>query len=337
MIFNAANTYTGRTVLESGSERLYLGVVNALPVGTAVTVRDNSSLYLSSSAADTGNVGFSQSIGSLSDGGSAGGIVRLGTLDANPVLTVGSDNTSTTFAGSITGGGSLVKVGNGTLTLSGNGTHDHDTGATLTSTFSGGVTIAAGTLLVNGQTGTNSGTGTGTVMVSSGGTLGGTGRVGGAVSLAGRLQGGNGVTATASPTLTTGAVTFSTGSQLLAAVGGATQSTVVNSKVATAAAFNAATPASSVLEIHLFNDGTLNLSGSTVYTITLATYGSTNATATNYTVLADNFAFSGSPTVTAGATILSINFTPVPEPAAALGFAAVGAFGLQLRRKMSTP
>jgi hypothetical protein len=173
-------------------------------------------------------------------------------------------------------------------------------------------------------------------MVSSGGTLGGTGQVGGAVTLAGRLQGGNGVTATANPTLTTGAVTFSTGSQLRAAVGGATQATVVNSKVATAAAFNAATPSSSV-EIHLFNDGTLNLSGSTIYTITLATYGSTNATATNYTVLADNFAFNGSPTVTVGSTILSISFTPVPEPAAALGFAAVGAIGLRLRRRLSTP
>jgi fibronectin-binding autotransporter adhesin len=337
MILNAQNTYTGRTVLDSGSERLYLGVANALPSGTALVVRDFTSLYLTNTNTDTGNVGFSQSVGSLSDGGTAGGIVRLGTLDSSPVLTVGSDNTSTIFAGSITGGGSLVKVGTGTLTLSGNGTTDHNPDAngnpvTVFSTYSGGTTINGGTLLVNGQTGTNSGTGTGTVTVNSGGTLGGNGRVGGPVTLNGRLQGGNGTTAAGNPTLTTGAVTFATGSQLRAAVGGATPAAAVNSKVATAAAFNAATPASSVLEIHLFNDGTLDLTGSATYSVTLANFGSTNTTSANYSVVADNFAFSGTPGVTVTGTSLSLTFTPVPEPVAVLGVAALGAISSRIRR-----
>ncbi|HEY2712074.1 MAG TPA: autotransporter-associated beta strand repeat-containing protein [Chthoniobacterales bacterium] len=99
------------------------------------------------------------------------GTIFLGAFD----LTIGGNNLSTAFSGTIQDGGpngdtggSLTKEGTGTTILSG------------ANTYSGGTTVDSGTLLVRNTTG--SGTGTGTVQVNAG-TLGGTGRISGAVSV----------------------------------------------------------------------------------------------------------------------------------------------------------
>jgi autotransporter-associated beta strand protein len=83
-------------------------------------------------------------------------------------LTTGSNNLSTTFSGFIEGSGSLTKIGNGTLVLSGE------------NTYSGGTTIQGGKLLINNTTG--SGTGSGPVQVNAG-QLGGSGVISGDVTI----------------------------------------------------------------------------------------------------------------------------------------------------------
>ena len=104
------------------------------------------------------------SVGSLAGDGN----VSIGALS----LTVGTNNLDTEFAGTIDDGthstGSLVKIGTGSLTLSGANTYD------------GGTTLSSGVLLVMNQSG--SATGTGAVQVNSG-TLGGSGIISGTATI----------------------------------------------------------------------------------------------------------------------------------------------------------
>src|ERR1700726_4934602 len=77
------------------------------------------------------------------------------------MLTTGNDNTSTTFSGTISGTGSLTKIGSGTLMLTG------------INTYSGRRAVNGGTLEVDGSIASSSLT-----TVNSGGTLTGIGTVG---------------------------------------------------------------------------------------------------------------------------------------------------------------
>jgi len=120
-----------------------------------------------------GNLDISQqSAPGLTTGSIEGdGLVFLG---ANK-LTMGANDLSTTFSGLIQDGGigggtggSLTKTGNGELSL------------TEANTYTGGTTLEAGTLLVKNET--DSATGSGAVHVNAG-TLGGTGKIAGAVTV----------------------------------------------------------------------------------------------------------------------------------------------------------
>jgi len=88
-------------------------------------------------------------------------------LGANK-LTVGSNNLSTIFGGTIHDTGSLAKIGAGTLTLSG------------ANSYTGSTTVNAGVLQATNTTG--SATGSGAVSVSRG-TLGGSGIIFGPVTI----------------------------------------------------------------------------------------------------------------------------------------------------------
>ena len=132
LTLTGANTYTGATTINEGT----------LELSGGAAILDTGAVVLADVAGATLLLSGSETIGSLSGGGTTGGTVDLQSY----TLTVG-DASDTTFAGVITngGGGSLTKQGTGTLTLSG------------VNTYTGVTTINAGTL----QMGNSSALGTG--------------------------------------------------------------------------------------------------------------------------------------------------------------------------------
>jgi YVTN family beta-propeller protein/autotransporter-associated beta strand protein len=135
LTLSGSSSYSGATAVNAGT--LQAGATNAFSSSSAFTVASGATLNLAS---------FNQIIGSLAGAGS----VTLGSA----TLTTGNDNTSTTFSGTISGTGGLIKIGSGTLVLSG------------VNTYSGGTTLAAGTLsLANNQAlGTGALTTTGSIV-----------------------------------------------------------------------------------------------------------------------------------------------------------------------------
>ena len=122
------------------------------------------------------------------NGTTAGSIEGAGTYAlGSKQLTVGSNNLSTTVSGTITDGGaaggvggSLVKVGTGTLTLTG------------VNPYTGGTTVSGGALVVGDFANPAAAlSGGGPISVGSGGTLGGYGSVTGPVTNSGVIAAGN--------------------------------------------------------------------------------------------------------------------------------------------------
>src|SRR5262249_8222728 len=104
IISNPANNYTGATVINAACT-LQTTAAHGIPRPSDGTLSERATLNLG---------GMNQSIGSLA-AVSYGTTVTAG--GSGVTLTVGNDNTNTTFNGAITGSLGLVKVGSGTLTL----------------------------------------------------------------------------------------------------------------------------------------------------------------------------------------------------------------------------
>jgi len=114
LILSGTNTYTGATVVNAGA--LQAKSAQAFGVNSPVTLANVAGAELAIVTASSVTI----SIGSLTGGGAAGGNVDMG--DQLSSLQIGGDNTSPgPYAGSITGldPGFIIKVGTGTLTLSG--------------------------------------------------------------------------------------------------------------------------------------------------------------------------------------------------------------------------
>ena len=143
---SGANTYTGPTTVAAGTLQAGSATIGgatptsgAFGVNSPVTVQGGAKLDLN---------GYSETIGSLSDGGTTPGGTITSSAAGTPVLTVGGLGTSTTFSGVIQNGSAtvgLAEVGSGALTLAG------------ANTYSGGTTVSGGTLQlgtgVSGQDG----------------------------------------------------------------------------------------------------------------------------------------------------------------------------------------
>ncbi|MBW9052445.1 autotransporter domain-containing protein [Rhizobium mesosinicum] len=127
-----------------------------LAVQNGNALADDANVNLADRAGTGLDVAASETIGSLSGAGSSGGNVNFSN---GAILTVGGDDSSSIFGGSITGDGGLVKTGTGLFRLNGS------------SSYAGDTDVLGGTLSVNGSL-------SGAVNIASGARLQGTGTVG---------------------------------------------------------------------------------------------------------------------------------------------------------------
>ena len=213
---NSSNAYTGSTTVSDGTLTLGgnagygSGVLGTNPnttfgsSGTLIMGSFGTAIDANLALVTNGAFTIDRSIqvnGPNTDGTSTiGGTNTAGISSFNGRIHLGRPTTqltaatggTTTFNGQITSGLSLSyainKVGGGTVVLTNN------------NLYTGGTTVSLGTLLVNNSTGT--GTGVGIVTVKTGATLGGSGFIGGAVTVNGILAPGTSIESLASGTLT---------------------------------------------------------------------------------------------------------------------------------------
>jgi len=186
---STANTYNGPTFIINGAN-LTANVTDALP--TASGNRTAVSMDQTGSGSSTVTLGASQSIASLT-----GNTTSTVNLNANN-LTVGTTADSTTFAGVISGAGSLVKDGASTQILSG------------VNTYTGSTTVNNGTLRYGVASAIN--TSSNVTVNANGVGLTATFDLNGYSGTIGTLTlGGTGATGTSSHQVTTGAGTLTLG------------------------------------------------------------------------------------------------------------------------------
>jgi fibronectin-binding autotransporter adhesin len=197
-VFVANNTYTGATIVNSGSSLRvgWGGILNTGGLGATAITNDGAvtfsndhnttfpgstngtgtlikefsgTLTLTGVVAHTGGTTITGGTLAVGNGGTTGSI--SGNITNNSTLAFNRSD-GYTHTGRITGSGALVKNGSGTLTL---------TPPIAGNTYTGGTTVNSGTLLVSAGEGAR--LGFGPVVVNSGATLGGAGSIFGNVTL----------------------------------------------------------------------------------------------------------------------------------------------------------
>lgn len=326
---SGTNTYTGNTVLGNYGW-LKLNGDASMSSSNSVRVNGNSVLTLLSD----------QTIGSLASN-NINASIQLGSY----TLSAGGDNTSTSVSGTVSGTGSLIKQGSGTLTLAGS------------NTYGGTTTVSAGTLSVASDGNLGSGTinlAGGSVLDVSGSTtidnaivLTGNSSIGNssAVAISGAISGAYDLSKTGAGTLTLSGnnsygATFLNAGTLSIANDGNLGSGAVNLAAGTTLALTGA----SIIDnaIVLGGDATVTasanatLSGvvSGAYALTKAgaanltldgsnTYGATTVSAGTLSVASDSNLGSGTLTLAAGSTLAVTSATTIDNAIALSGAATV--------------
>ncbi|PKM13834.1 MAG: hypothetical protein CVV15_01780 [Gammaproteobacteria bacterium HGW-Gammaproteobacteria-5] len=323
------NTYTGATILTNYGW-LKLDGEASMANGSAVQVNGNSVLTLLSD----------QTVGSLASN-NANASIQLGSY----ALTAGGDNTTTSVLGVISGTGSLVKQGGGTLTLSGS------------NTYGGTTTVSAGTLSISGDGNLGGGAvnlAGGTVLDVSGATnidnaivLTGNSSIGNsnAVSLSGAISGAYDLTKTGSGTLTlsgsnsygatyvsagtlsvssdgnlgSGAVNLAAGTTLAL-----TGATTVDNAIVLAGDAAVSTAANATLSGVISGGFTLTKAGANSLTLSGSnTYGATTVSAGTLSVASDANLGSSTVTLAGGSTLAVTSATTIDNAIALSGSATV--------------
>ncbi len=138
VVLGAENTYGGKTTIHAGT----LNFAHRYAVSNSTVVMNGGSVVFSSAVA-----GNAFTFGGLESTGAGLGYDIALTNDAGSAITlmVGNNASNTLYAGVLSGSGSLVKVGTGTLTLTGANTY---TGTTMVN----GGTLAATNMTTLGAT-----------------------------------------------------------------------------------------------------------------------------------------------------------------------------------------
>ncbi len=148
LVLNGSNTYTGPTNLFGSGGTFQVRVGNSMAFQNT-TVNANSGAVLTFGVSGTTTVN-SATFGGL--GGSAAiALNNVGPGVGAVALTVGGNNESSTYSGVLSGSGSVIKTGSGSLSIT--GIQQYTGGTTINSgtlTFSGANTNTSGNYALNG-------------------------------------------------------------------------------------------------------------------------------------------------------------------------------------------
>ena len=154
---SAPNPYSGIITVSSAGGNIIASSINRILQLNDLNALSNATLNLNSAQANPVSFAAGVNSGAFNVGAVTGqGSQTLTDTAGAPVtLSIGGNNTSAVYSGALTGAGSLVKTGQGTLTLAG------------ANTYTGGTTISGGTLQTTRLLGPYSGAGKVVLMASS--------------------------------------------------------------------------------------------------------------------------------------------------------------------------